>query len=254
MHVIIVGVETVKVVGRVARVSVLTRMRGDRTRKESGALETHVIAANVHVGVIVCSAKQPDFHPHFIDRFLVALQVGGIAPIICINKSDLGSVLVDVQHLYAGLDFPIVEISVRTGYGIEKLKTLLHAKSTVFLGQSGVGKSSLVQTFVPRTMIEVGLVSAKRGTGKHTTTASSLYQWEKDSFVIDTPGIRSLGVEDIPKNQLRFFFPEFADVADSCKFRDCIHLEEPHCGVKKAVEEGLVRKARYESYCRLLEG
>jgi len=241
-----------RIVGRYTRHNVVARMRGDWARNSLHVFEEHVLAANVDCGVIVVSAKDPAFHPRFIDRYLITLESGNITPFICITKSDLASKIDEVKELYGSLEIPVYEISIITGAGMDSLKDALRSKTAVFLGHSGVGKSSLLRAFIPEADIRTQEVSKKTGTGKHTTTGSKMYEWAPDSFIIDTPGIRSLGVNTIPKNQLRFFFHEFDRPAQLCRFRDCLHDKEEDCAVKEAVTEGTVNRARYNSYLRML--
>ena len=176
-----------------------------------------------------------------------------MTPVICITKSDLASRKEEADSLYRNLDIPIFEISVREKRGVDELKKFLQGKTAVFLGQSGAGKSSLIQAFVPDAEVKTQEVSSKRGTGKHTTTTTRKYEWTPGSVIIDTPGIRSLGVEYISKQELRNFFPEFVLVTQECKFNDCLHLHESNCAVKSAVANGSMNKARYDSYVRLMQ-
>lgn len=240
------------IVERVARTSALTRMSGDAMRR-GGATKPSVVAANVDLGVVVASADRPALHPRFIDRYLLLLEMENIQPALCITKADLRSRIADAVALYGSLDIPIVEVSTVTGDGMDELKKILRGKTAVFVGQSGVGKSSLVAALVPDVEIRTQEISAKTGTGRHTTTTSGLYEWEPGSAIIDTPGIRTLSIDHVPKNELRFAFREFDALADQCKFRDCLHLREPKCAVIGAVASGAIAKARYDSYVRMTE-
>lgn len=241
-----------EITGREDRTSFIARMRGDSSRYSEASLEQHVIAANVDTAVIVAAAKNPEFHPRFIDRYLVVLQNGNVDPIICINKSDLTTERHSVLSFYRELGIPIVETSAETGEGVDQLKDTIRGKISVLVGNSGVGKSSLVNVIIPGSDIRVTEVSQKSGKGRHTTSESALYKWNEDSYIIDTPGIRSLGIDDINRNSLRFFFQEFEPYADHCKFHNCLHDHEPQCAVKEAMESGRLNHYRYESYIRML--
>ncbi|MFA4954945.1 MAG: ribosome small subunit-dependent GTPase A [Patescibacteria group bacterium] len=243
----------VLILGREARKSSVGRTRGDRTRHASS--EWQVLAANVDVGVITVAIKNPDLHLQFIDRYLILLQDGGVQPVICSTKGDLSSERPSVLDFYESIGVPVIETSCLLNRGIDELKALLLKKVAVFVGQSGVGKSSLIKALDPSLEIATQAVSPKTGKGQHTTTKSNLYRWAEDSFIIDTPGTRSLGVEVIPKEQIRFLFPEFFELAAECKYRDCLHLTEPGCAIKQALsnEERVIDKRRYESYARMME-
>jgi len=240
------------ILGRQDRTSTISRLRGDSTRYSEASLEEHVIAANVDDAVIVAAATDPEFHPRFIDRYLIVCQNGNVEPIICINKNDLTTERHPILSFYRELGIRIVETSTMTGEGIEELKELIRGRIVVLVGNSGVGKSTLINQIIPGAELKTTEVSTKKGTGKHTTTASNLYKWDEDSYVIDTPGIRSLGIENIDKNSLRYYFPEFEEFADDCKFNDCLHDHEPECAVKQAAEDGKINTYRFDSYLRML--
>lgn len=241
--------------GREDRTSFVVRLRGDWTRPPS-ALEAHVLAANVDMGIITVSIKDPDFHPRFIDRYLAVLQLGNVSPLICLTKTDLSSDRHPILNFYKQSNIPIVETSFIQTRGIETLKEFIRGKTVVFLGQSGVGKSSLVSLLVPSGDVATGEVSGKTGKGKHTTTGTSLLIWDADSYIIDTPGIRSLGVEQIPREEIRFLFPEFQELSQECRFSDCLHINEPGCAIKQALEvqSPRINQYRYGSYVKMMEG
>lgn len=237
---------------RFPRKSVVARWRGDWTRKGKAGLAEQVIAANVDLGVIVASAAEPDFHPRFVDRFLAVLAHGQVEPVICLTKSDLASRLSQARDLYGSLGPVILEVSTVTGEGMDAFRKVIAGRTAVLIGHSGTGKSSLLRTLLPEAPARTQVVSKKTGRGRHTTTASRMYEWAPGSFIIDTPGIRSLGLETIARGELRRFFPEFAPFAPSCRFRDCLHDREQDCAVRKAVADGAVAAPRYQSYLRLL--
>jgi ribosome biogenesis GTPase len=215
------------------------------------------VAANVDVGVIVVAAKDPPLRPGLIDRYLVALQRGGVAPVVCVNKIDLltapeADALAETLAPYAELAIPMLRCAASTGAGIEALRAQLRDRTAVFLGHSGVGKSSLLNALDPAGARTVGAVRGYDGKGRHTTTAASLRRFGDGFAVIDTPGVRAFGLDAPTPDELRAAFPEFAPFAAGCRFADCTHTHEPQCGVRDAVAAGRVAAARYASYLRIL--
>lgn len=243
---------SVVIEARQPRVSVLSRFKGERHRVSVLAQDEQIIGANIDRAVIVVAKKHPAFHPRFVDRYLVICENGGIAPLVCMNKSDLSDEDIPALEWYRSAGIPVIETSVTTKQGIDALKKHITGKTIVFVGNSGVGKSSLVNAILGA-QLETKEVSLKTGKGRHTTTASSLYHWSHDSYVIDTPGIRSLGVFHIDKLDLQGGFPEFKDYVNGCQYSDCSHSHEPICGVRQAVDDGHINQYRYESYTRMLD-
>lgn len=237
--------------GITPRKSQIVRLRADASRRSLAGAEEHVIAANIDIAVIVASVVQPTFHPKLVDRYLIMCQYGNVTPILCLTKIDLDP-MPDLST-YQQIDLPTFGISNKTQEGVDKLLEYLKGKCCVLVGNSGVGKSSLINSLLNREVLLTGDVSEKSGKGKHTTSTSSLHIIEENTLLIDTPGIRSLGLWNIDPESLRLYFPEFTKFAANCAFNDCSHTHEPRCAVKKAVEEGLIPKERYESYLRLLE-
>ena len=218
-----------------------------------------VIVANVDVVVITVSVKAPPLHPRLIDRYLVAIQRGGAAPVICVNKLDL---LTDPDERreelaklcpYEATGVEITTCSSLTHEGMAKLRQVVEGKTCAFVGHSGVGKSSILNAIKPDLKLDTGDVSEGYGRGTHTTTASSLFCLSGGTRLIDTPGIRSFGLWKMGALELSWYFPEFAEPSGRCKFRDCSHTHEPECGVKQAVRRGTLSAHRYETYRRLLE-
>ena len=243
------------VAGVIERRNVLSRKRRDSTRRSYTGAEEQVIAANVDVAAIVASAKNPPLHPKFIDRYMVLIQHNDIDPVICLSKTDLASEE-ELRTLeeYRNLGFTAIEVSNVTGQGIDQLSNLLRGKTAVLVGQSGVGKTSLINSIHPTQTFTTGEVSNKSGKGRHTTTSSSLYKWDEDSYIIDTPGIRSLEIWDIDPPELRYYYPEFDPYAPNCRYSNCSHWNEPigACAVKQAMADSAISEGRYESYIKIL--
>ena len=217
------------------------------------------IAANIDVVVVMVAAKAPPLHPRLIDRYLVAIERSGARAALAVNKVDLltdaerGEVL-DLLQPYLGLHIPVVLCSVTTGEGIEDLRDVLAGATCVFVGQSGVGKSSLLNALHEEAAAKTGAVRAGDGRGRHTTSASSLYELPGDIRVIDTPGIRRFSVDDADTASIAEGFTEFAPFAARCRYRDCAHVREPGCAVQDAVRSGAIAESRYASYRKLLAG
>ncbi len=210
-------------------------------------------AANIDQVVIVASVAQPEFNYGFADRFLLAANWSHIPLILVLNKMDLVTELPEEAEHFLTLVERCIPISAQTGEGVEELRVLLQGKISVFSGQSGVGKSTLINQLVPDAALRTGTVREKDGKGRHTTTAASLLDLPGGGIVIDTPGIRSLGLIHMDQADLARSFPGFfPDDVFTCHFKDCLHQGEPGCSVEQAVEEGRIPLARLESYLRIL--
>ena len=214
------------------------------------------IAANVDVAVIVAAAVDPPLRPGLVDRFLLGLERGGIDPVVCVNKVDLldaegARELEGLLVPYVELGLDVVRCSAAEGAGVDELRSLLRAKTCVFVGHSGVGKSSLLNALDPGGERSTGDVRAYDGRGRHTTTSSSLRELADGTCVIYTPGVRSFGLAQLTLPELRAAFPELEELASSCRFPDCTHVHEPDCAVEAALEEGRLHAARVDSYRRL---
>jgi len=214
-----------------------------------------LIAANVDVVIHVVSVKAPPLRPRLIDRYLIAIQRGGAQPVVCVNKIDLlDDPAEELARLdvYRRLDVPVVACSVRTGEGLDELRSLVEGKTSALVGHSGVGKSSILNALDERLQLATNELH-RRGTGRHTTTASTLYDFGGGTYVIDTPGIREFGLWDLDRATLRDYFPEFDEPTEYCRFTDCTHVHEPSCEVKERLGRGEINAARYETYLRLYE-
>lgn len=210
-----------------------------------------VFAANVDQLIIVSAVAQPYFKTGVVDRYLIAAQIGGVSPVLCVNKVDLSEQEIEAVEGYRELGLPVIETSCVTGDGVAALRDAIEGKTNIFAGQSGVGKSSLLNALDPDLELRTQGVSNATSKGRHTTTASRLYHLEVHTHVIDTPGIKQLGLWQVSAENLDYYFPEIGRLAANCKFRDCTHSHEPNCSVKQAVEDGDVTMLRYQSYHRI---
>ncbi len=215
------------------------------------------LAANIDQVVIVASVTQPDFNYGFMDRFLLAANLNDLPFVLVLTKMDLlpngeADLSSDIRDFMKIVD-KVIPVSVKSGDGLEVLRNELVGKSSVFSGMSGVGKSTLINELVPDAELRTGDVRERDGKGRHTTTSSSLFDFPGGGYVIDTPGIRSIGLMDLEPETLAKIFPGFFDDDHfTCKFSNCKHLKEPGCAVRAAVESGKISEARYASYVRIL--
>ena len=211
--------------------------------------------ANIDTLVFVAANTNPVTDPFLIDRFSVIAAEAGCELVICINKTDLdpGD---ELYAVFTKAGFPVVRTSAETGAGLEELTRLLKGKVCAFSGNSGVGKSSILNALLPSAHIKTAEVSDKLGRGKHTTRHVELYALGEDTYIADTPGFASLDVtmtNVILKEQLQYDFPDFEPYLGKCRFMDCMHLKEPDCAVTAAVASGEISQSRYRSYARLYE-
>ena len=215
----------------------------------------HTVVANVDQVIVVSSADQPPPKPRLIDRYIVAAHAGEITPLICMNKSDLdeGGYAKEVLDRYGRLDYETLYTSALTGEGVEALRDVLEGKASVIAGQSGVGKSSLLNVVQPGLRLKTGDVIEQTGKGKHTTAAATLIRLEIGGYVVDTPGVRTYDLSTVGRDELEALFVEFVAHVPDCKFPDCTHRHESGCAVKEAVQRGEIHAERYESYVRLFE-
>lgn len=211
--------------------------------------------ANVDALAIFAANVNPVTEPFLIDRVAAIAGDQNVQCLICINKSDLDEAR-ELRSIYEQAGFPVICTSAKTGQGMEQLRSFLRGKLTAFTGNSGVGKSSVLNCLSPNLALPTGEVSEKLGRGRHTTRHVELFCLGEDTYVMDTPGFSSFDTDQmdvILKENLQYAFPDFAPYLGRCQFHDCAHLKEPGCAVTKAVEAGEIAQSRYESYCRLYE-
>ena len=216
----------------------------------------HILASNIDQAILVATVTHPNTLNEFIDRFLVSITAYNIPGVILVNKLDIYDdtaieKLADWDSIYSKAGYKIIPISVTKGINIDKVKTLLKGKRSVLSGNSGVGKSSLLQSLIPERNIAVKEISEIHQQGVHTTTFAEMFDLPFGGNVIDTPGIRGLGIVDIDAQELGNYFPEFLELKSKCKFNNCVHINEPNCAIKKAIEKGLISTERYNSYLNI---
>ena len=211
--------------------------------------------ANVDALVVFAANVNPVTEPFLIDRVAAIAGDQEVPVYLCVNKCDLDPA-VDLVRIYQNAGFPVIRASAETGEGVAELRDLINGKLTAFTGNTGVGKSSMLNALCPELALATGEVSEKLGRGRHTTRHVQLYCLGEDTYVADTPGFSSFDTEQMDvllKENLQYTFPDFGDFLGNCQFHDCSHRAEPGCCVRKAVEDGNIEKTRYDSYLRLYE-
>jgi ribosome biogenesis GTPase len=218
-----------------------------------------IIAANLDQALLVVTLASPRTSLGFIDRFLVTAEAYDIPAMLVFNKLDLFSgegleILADYRAIYEDIGYPCYEVSALAGTNIDQVQEILKDKVSLFSGHSGVGKSSLINVLLPLLALRTSEVSEWSDKGTHTTTFAEMFELPQGGFIIDTPGIRELGVIDIEKHELGRFFPEMRIRMQDCRFNNCRHINEPGCAVLEALENGEIELSRYESYLSIYNG
>lgn len=223
--------------------------------------QSHIIAANVDQAVLVASLAHPTTSTNFIDRFLATAEAYRVKAILCINKTDLLTdpddqlLLEAVAHLYRTIGYDVICTSARTGEGMDTLRSALAGKVSLLSGNSGVGKSTIVNDLIPGIEQRTAEISAVHDQGMHTTTFSELFHLpgDPDGCIIDTPGVRGFGTVDFTREEVAHYFPEMFAESANCRFNNCTHIHEPGCAVRRAIEEGRIAQSRYASYLSILD-
>jgi ribosome biogenesis GTPase len=221
--------------------------------------QTHIIASNIDQVFLLITIDNPPTFTSFIDRFLVTAEAYSIKTILLFNKTDtyIEAVQDEVKflaHIYRKIGYECIGISAKTGKNIDKVKTLMKDKVSMFAGHSGVGKSTLINTIEPGLDLKTKEISMQHMQGQHTTTFAEMFDLSFGAKIIDTPGIKGFGVVDMDKEEVSDYFPEFFKLKQDCKFNNCLHIEEPKCAVKSALERDEIAFSRYRSYIQILEG
>ena len=221
--------------------------------------QTHIIASNIDIGFLIVTINNPTTTTSFIDRFLVTAKAYGIEAILIFNKIDtFDEATLDeqlyLQHTYQEIGYKCLRVSATDNKGVSELMDLMKGKVSMFSGHSGVGKSTLVNAIEPTLNLKTKEISNSHAQGQHTTTFAEMFDLSNNIRIIDTPGIRGFGMVDMEKQEVSDYFPEFFALKEDCKFNNCLHKEEPHCAIKKALDDDKIAWSRYQSYLKILEG
>ncbi|MEG1458458.1 MAG: ribosome small subunit-dependent GTPase A [Acetivibrio sp.] len=211
--------------------------------------------SNIDQALVIFAATKPEPNLNLLDRFLLMMNKQKVDTIICFNKMDMVSSqeLKLLKDTYTKGNYKVILTSALDEKGVDEIQEILKDKTTVMAGPSGVGKSSLINLITPNANMEIGEISKKIQRGKHTTRHSELFSVEGSTYIMDTPGFSSLYMEDMEKDDLKSYFPEFVLYEDHCRFSGCVHINEPDCAVKEAIAEGKISKIRYDNYVLLYE-
>ena len=247
--------------GEIALIKDIKPRRNYIIRKASNlSKEAHIIASNIDRAMLVATLAHPTTATTFIDRFLATAQAYDVPAILVINKIDIladdpdnAELLDAVTHLYRSIGYTVVAVSAATGEGFDTLRQELASKVTLLSGNSGVGKSSIINRLIPGLNLRTAAISDAHDTGMHTTTFSEMYDLDGGGAIIDTPGIRGFGTIDFDRNEVAHFFPEIFELSKECRFRNCTHTHEPGCAVLEALADCRIAQSRYASYMSILD-
>lgn len=228
-------------------------------RASNLSMEAHIIAANLDQAMLIVTLTHPETSTTFIDRFLSTAEAYRIPVIIVINKIDLltddysRQLLEGVTYLYTSIGYRVIATSAREGTGIDELRQCLTGKTTLLSGNSGVGKSTLINDIIPGLNLRTAEISATHLTGMHTTTFSEMFPIAGGGYIIDTPGVKGFGTIDYDKYEVAHFFPEIFAESAKCRYNNCTHTHEPGCAVLRALDEQRIAQSRYASYLSILD-
>jgi len=227
-------------------------------RSVNHSKQVHIIASNVDLAFLMITLNNPTTYTSFIDRFLVTTEAYQIPAVLLFNKLDSydEEEMVEVNYLmqlYKSIGYDVIGLSAKLKDNIERVKEMMLGKTCMFSGNSGVGKSTLINALEPSLQLKTMEISEQHLQGQHTTTFAEMYDLSFDARIIDTPGIRGFGVVDMERAELGDYFPEFFKLKGECKFNDCLHLDEPKCAIKMALENNEIAWSRYRSYVQMLE-
>ncbi len=221
--------------------------------------QTHIIASNIDIAFLIITIDNPPTFPGFIDRFLATAEAYSIPAVLLFNKIDsftkeLKTRKEELESIYKSIGYTCINVSATEKINIDKIKALMINKTTMFSGHSGVGKSTLINAIEPILNLKTAEISKVHKQGLHTTTFAEMFELSFGGFIIDTPGIKGFGVVDFEPDEITDYFPEFFKLKKACKFNNCLHINEPKCAVKEALENGSVAFSRYKSYLQMIEG